>query len=423
MRRIRRYTKNKTTKTPLIYKNPFRSTGVKQRASHVYVGPMRREGITSVENAERERLYKHLSQLSNAGMIKQMRELGIIPDDVGVNMSQFSGNLAALPNGVTSLEQVQKEADVMRQIEQYNAGILNQEHSEQKALMELAKKRKQSEYRKKIIQWLAETDEMDEVPLEFKEEVEDYYKNNPTVKKDDIEAKRKKRKEEEEKKATEKYLKQMYWQSDPFSSVLQPSTLESTRYSDNPGLLTKEVVTPTFMPSEEDIITPEIKEVLDELYRYVNVGDITFDGALDFIRLSGEINESIKPFVIEYFRKHYNTGNGVIHGGSINGWRAPRLHKLVRPLKRFMIEENPDKIIEDQKQALDDRRAMYKDEQTFQRGTTPPKDMIERAMPKLAEPILAKAPFPQVFTRPDFGITLHPFVFPKKKYMVQTGMI
>ena len=50
-----------------------------------------------------------------------MRELGIIPDDVGVNMSQFSGNLAALPNGVTSLEQVQKEADDLydRLVEEY----------------------------------------------------------------------------------------------------------------------------------------------------------------------------------------------------------------------------------------------------------------------------------------------------------------
>ena len=66
---------------------------------------------------------------------------------------------------------------------------------------------------------------------------------------------------------------------------------------------------------------------------------------------------------------------------------------------------------------------MYKDEQTKQRGTAPPKDMIERAMPKLAEPFFANRPLVQRFrTAPDFGITLHPFVFPNKKYILHTGV-
>jgi hypothetical protein len=367
----------KTTRKPLFQRNPFRSIGVKQRSTNIFVGPLKREGITSIENEERVRQGKHLAQLSNAGMVKQMKELGIIPDDMGVDMSQFTGNVAALPSGITNLEDVQREADVAHQIEQFNAGILNQEHREQKALMDIAKKRKQSEYRQKIIQWLAETDELDEVPAEFAEEVAAYYAKNAGMK-ERVAEKRKKRKEKEEREETKKLRQKSYWQtsSAPFSSII-PSAPSSTRYTTNTGLLQHTTRDPT--PTDEDRWEAFLKE-LDE-------------GAAE--------------------------GNGFIN----SGWRAPRLHKLVRPLKRFEIEEEPDKIIEDQQQALDDRRSMYKDEQTRQRGTAPPKDMVERAMPKLAEPFFANRPLVQRFrTTPDFGITLHPFVFPNKKYLLHTGV-
>ena len=365
----------KTTRKPLFQRNPYRSVGVTQRASKIFVGPLRRDGVTSIENEERARQGKHLSQLSNAGMVKQMRELGIIPDDMGVDMSQFTGNVAALPSGITNLENVQRENDVARQVEQFNAGILNQEHREQKALLDIAKKRKQSEYRKKLIQYLAETDELDEVPAEFAEEVAAYYRQHEG-KEEETARKRRDRKRREEEEETRKLMRRGYWQpsSTPFSSIIQnPSS--STRYTTNTGLLQQITRDPN--PTEEE----STRALFEEL-----------------------------PFY---------DGEGVIN----SGWRAPRLHKLVRPLKRFEIEEEPDKIIEDQQQALDDRRSMYKDEQTRQRGTTPPKDMVERAMPKLAEPFFANRPLVQRFrTTPDFGITLHPFVFPKKKYLIHTGV-
>lgn len=365
----------KTTRRPLFQRNPFRSIGVKQRSTNIFVGPLKREGITSIENEERVRQGKHLAQLSNAGMVKQMKELGIIPDDMGVDMSQFTGNVAALPSGISNLEDVQREADVARQIEQFNAGILNQEHREQKALMDIAKKRKQSEYRQKIIQWLAETDELDEVPAEFAEEVAAYYaKHGGDTEKQRVAGLRRARKQREEQEETKKLMRKGYWQSSPFSSIVQ-RPLSSTRYTTNTGLLQKITRDPN--PTEEE----STRALFEEL-----------------------------PFY---------DGEGVIN----SGWRAPRLHKLVRPLKRFEIEEEPDKIIEDQQQALDDRRSMYKDEQTRQRGTAPPKDMVERAMPKLAEPFFANRPLVQRFrTTPDFGITLHPFVFPNKKYLLHTGV-
>ena len=372
----------KTTRRPLFQRNPFRSIGVKQRATNIFVGPLKREGVTSIENEERARQGKRLAQLSNAGMVKQMKDLGIIPDDMGVDMSQFTGNIAALPSGITNLDDVQREADVARQIEQFNAGIYNQEHREQKALLDIAKKRKQSEYRQKIIQWIAETDELDEVPTEFAEEVAAYYKQHGN--KDAVAQKRQERKKNEEEKLKKELLRKGYWQSSsPFSSIVQrPSS--STRYTTNTGLLQKTMRDPNATEEER-------AERAEEERRNF------------FSSLLGEFYE----------------GNGVIN----SGWRAPRLHKLIRPLKRFEIEEEPDKIIEDQQQALDDRRSMYKDEQTRQRGTTPPKDMVERAMPKLAEPFFADKPLVQRFrTTPDFGVTLHPFVFPNKKYLIHTGV-
>ena len=83
------------------------------------------------------------------------------------------------------------------------------------------------------------------------------------------------------------------------------------------------------------------------------------------------------------------------------GWRAPRLHNLIRPYKPFVIEQTPEQLIEEQKQGLDDRRNMYKDEMKEQRGEAPPTGMVERAMPKLASPAVFSFSFPKL----NFGIT------------------
>lgn len=357
---------------PLFFKNPFRSIGVKQRTSRILVGPMRREGITSIENEEKSRLAERIRQLSNAGMTKQMKELGVIPDDLGVNMSDYTGNIAALPTGVTSIENMEKQADIARQIERYNAGILDEDRREQKLFMDLAKKRQIDMGRQKIIQWIAETDELDSTPAEVAEEVEQYYRDhyqgNEKQKKESVKKKREQRKKREEEKQAAELLRRGYWQSSPFKSILKPATPQSTRYSANTSLNAQRLGEPEYYTGED----------------------------------------------VYGLNQLFNEGYGMINN---RGWRAPRLHKLVRPFKRFEIDELPDQIIEEQKQALDDRRNMYKDEQEFQRGTAPPKDMVERAMPKTAEPMII---LPHKI--PDLGITLHPFVFPKKKFLMRTGI-
>lgn len=335
MLRNKRVGKTKRRAT-IRFSNPYRTTGVRQRANRIMTGPLIREGITSVENHEKEAAQRRYSQLANAGMLKQMKELGIIPDHVGVDMNEFVGNNISLPNGVTSVEEAENQRDIARQIEQFNAGIMDEATHEQKVLTELAQKRKKDEYRTKLIQWLAETDELDEIPNEFREEVEAYYakkdkeehKNVGTTL-SEMKAKREKRKKEQEEKEKKKRFERGYWEhTDPFANIAMP------------------------------------------------------------------------------------IGNGEIHG-----WRAPRLHRLLRPIKPFIIEHTPEQLVEEQKDDLEKRRDEYKNEQMQQRGLAPPKDMIERAFPKTAEPMLH--PFRKF---QDINVVPHPFVFPKKKYWVVNGV-
>lgn len=100
------------------------------------------------------------------------------------------------------------------------------------------------------------------------------------------------------------------------------------------------------------------------------------------------------------------------HGGMrIDGWSAPRLHTLLRPLKPFIISDEPTNIVEDQKKTLDEWRDGYKEQQKDARGITPPKDMIERAFPKTASPALLPGTQP-----PTIHIVPHPFIFPRKRF-------
>lgn len=100
------------------------------------------------------------------------------------------------------------------------------------------------------------------------------------------------------------------------------------------------------------------------------------------------------------------------HGGRrIDGWAAPRLHNLVRPFKPFVLEQEPEQIVDEQKKTLDEWRDGYKEQKKDERGILPPKDMIERAFPKTAEPVL----IPET-KKPRFDIIPHPFILSNAKY-------
>lgn len=382
------------------FRNPFRSNGVTQPANRVLVGPMRREGITSVENAERARKGRYLNELANAGIMKQMQELGIIPDDAGVDMSDYVGDTVALESGVSSLRNLEKKQDIARQVERFNAGILDEDQRELKQLSKLMKKRKKAEARQKIVQWLAESDELDEVPAEYQEAVQHYYDTHTDANgrqdgaelKRRIEEARRTRKAREEAEADQKRLAQGYWNRPRV--IVEPTSFGSRQYQR--GTTVQDL-------TDAERAEAERQEGLRRAAEQKR------------LRRAAALQAELEDYDLENF---FNPDNMVDGNGVINsGWRAPRLHKLVRPLKRFEMETTPDKIVEEQKQSLDDRRDMYKELQTFQRGTAPPKDMVERAMPTTAEPYIS---IPHKIK--NTGIILHPYVFPHKKYIVQKGI-
>lgn len=588
-------------KNPLVFRNPFRS-GYVTNDPKLIVAPIRREGITSIENAERERIQKRFSELGNAGMLKQMKEYGMIPDDFQVDLAKYTGNTGATPQGVASLEQLEKEGDAARQIERMNAGILSEDERRQKLLYEIAQKRKAEQGREKMIQWLSTTDELDEVPIEFQEEVDKYYKEHgfDDTKIAAIQKKREDRKKARMDKEDEKRIQQKYWESRPGWDFVSPEPVTSHRYMDDPssqsdsnnstsemrkllkeitrnesdateinhmlysipyaleakkllneltsgkynlGLLTdnerKQINTlknqieqhfnwprstyhsndydafiagkryfneirpgktiddtlnklldnPAFLRTTEnrlqrirrekaekaaieakkDIETRKSKlnEQIEQLEKISNKDeaqlqklvklrkdlidleerDLDFSGhgaiskdarnrVIQFLAYSDDIPEDPEDLKdeIERYRKSKGIDSsklkkrreakyGIIRrrydipNTEGSGWRAPRLHNLVRPLKKFNMGETPEQIVGEQKDALDERRSKFKDQAMFQRGVYPSKDEIESAFPKTVEPFI-----PDPRNIPKTGIILHPFIFPSKKYMVKTGV-
>ena len=724
-----RRVKRKTTSKPLTLRNPFSSTSYnKYKLNREFVGPVKgRYGdpVTKL-GIDQERL-------------KKMQKFGLIPDTLGVQMRQYTGNTSATSQGVSSLQALSDEQDLARQVQMFNAGILSKKQQKLKSLLELAKKKKKYDFDKKVVEWLATAKEIEQIPPELIEDVRKYWQNDARENQDkktdaEIEAyvnkemervagerreyARKKLEEKERKGKLRGFFEQ------PRFNTLQPSTATSLRYTDNNGLLTTAappVYTPeqrrkiweihrnddnmfdrarafiiftsgmsdqdranaarvyseTFKPNNADMerqfwdavrtlagdveflpshhrppsqppprpphrppsqppplppqrgrpenpfdeVVTNLLETpalgLNQLIALSNEGqkmvmykvatlskaavdqiqemlvrhglDLVVDFGFDKTLFDKEQNtiqhminnivtdlQKMKAYIspkeklnyylelvakltnyftssqiaqilrsvvekrpeagkdltdnywhlnaisalqskrldkdlireIEWFYKKYgeedpsvmnemifqhinglqekdkrwilnelpteikewynifypdetpdpsattttttttttvptttttvvpSTTTTVVPTTSVDdddgemsdtprreagsgylGWRAPRLHRLVRPYRPFMLTETPEEIVDEEKHDLDERRAMYKDQQLFQRGLAPPKDMVDRAMPKTAKPYLHN-PLSIPFT----GVIPHPFVFPDKKYFIRPGL-
>lgn len=497
--------KTKTKRKTLKFRNPF-NTHTTQPSSHVFISPLHREGITSLENEQRKRVLQYIAQLKNAGIWQKMEENGMIPDNLGVNLSSYVGSDTGmmLPSGITNVETAVKKADAARQIQRYNAGILSKEEGQAKVMKDILQKQELKKYKDKVVQYIAESGELDQIPIDFREEVEQYYKDNPT-KRAEAERKRQQRRQREDAKIQAMKLGYEYWHppTEPFSNVgLLGQPTSSTRYDDR--ILAPEVsnirmmgmlepvrgetdaemkkrliidVGKQFMDdnhslemrvrraerrglSREDaaIRRYNAQRELDRKYRqtYKSLGFKNMKSFMNFLRqpdiwnqvdviwdhdnpvldltIEGDDDAGLFDELPER-RERRDDGDlrGLFQEGGagkislhkhragknqdVEGWRAPRLHKLLRPFKRFEITDTPEGIIDEEKQALDDRRDLYKDEMKQQRGALPPKEMVERAMPKTAKPIAI--PNSRL---PPFMIVPHPFVFPLKKYQISTRL-
>lgn len=436
---------------PLRMRNKFRTTGWRSPFDSMpVVGPMMRDGMTSVENSEKERLMKRMAEWKNSGVLKQMAELGIIPDNLGVDMNDFVGNTSAIPlgKGTASLEAVRQQGDVRRQIERVRAGILNQKEREKMTLAKLYQQQKKRELKDKIIKWLATTDEIDEVPTEYKEEVHKYHLEHDSKLKSELredaiaEARRKKKKKrekEERKKWEAEQALRMKPEGSVWDNIGMPTSsepMQRTTASHIPTLaeLDRRQLAPAarelrnkfvgeaneLHDAHRDLIQKYYTAAQNLLQQYMSSGLSYSDYMKEFGKLQNKFTEE-ENSMVDRERSLRNSAQQLdanySEGTEGSGWRAPRIHKLVRPLKPFNLEQTPMDIVEEQKQALDERREQYKEQETAQHGVAPTKDNIETALPKTAEPML------QTFVqRPRISIVPHPFIFPKKKFWVKGGI-
>lgn len=434
---------------PLRMRNKFRTTGWQSPFdSTPIVAPMMRDGMTSIENREKERLMNRMAEWKNSGVLKQMAELGIIPDNLGVDMNDFVGNTSAIPlgRGTASLEAVKQEGDVRRQIERIRAGILNRKEREKMNLSKLYRQQKQKELKDKIIKWLATTDEIDEVPPEYKEEVHKYHLEHdkdlkPELQEANVAERRRTKKEQRLTEEREKWEREQALRMRPVGSVWDNIGMPT---SSEPMQHTTPARIPTLSELEKRQLAPAAKERRNKLVSEANeLYDRRQAMIAEHQAAIADINTQIReaPTVDDGMRllmdrrrlltEFYNAEQSLNdHEQTLRreaqeldteyagyGWRAPRIHKLIRPLKSFNLDQTPMDIVEEQKQALDERREQYKEQETAQHGVAPTKDNIETALPKTAEPMLQ-----MTVQRPRISIVPHPFIFPKKKFWVKGGI-
>jgi hypothetical protein len=425
------------------------------------------------------------------GTIDFLNPSSALNDDSDDLEGLFTGN-ALLPQGVTSLKTAEKNRDMIQRLQRYNAGIFDEETRDKKALLKIMKKQKTDDVRKKLIKWIANNDKIDEIPPEFEEEVQEYYKTDEGKKvKKEVDQKREKRKKEEEEKAKKKKQEYEHWKEDPWANIglytgnnvstKVPSAesmaatarkmLEIGQRTQNQAyidearelssrLLKQQLDDAAHADEARELSSRLLKQQLKDAARFprvppiqsseqplspVDYYDSHYDGIYDpnnggiydhyndeygLIGGLGEIGKrklinpdpNLVPFndVQPYRRKP----RGFIrfapppqeylknHGGRrIDGWAAPRLHNLVRPFKPFVLEQEPEQIVDEQKKTLDEWRDGYKEQKKDERGILPPKDMIERAFPKTAEPVLV----PET-KKPRFDIIPHPFILSNAKY-------
>lgn len=364
-------------------RNKFRSIGVKQKANHIFTAPISRDSMSSEEHELSSRLQglaenkreNAITSLQVHPIMKQVFQKKEMPYSQGFSTSVFMDDPTSarlLPQeGITRADKAREQDSIQRQVQQFNAGIFTPEMYKKRDLLLYASRKKAADMHKKIVEYLATSSELtDPIPFSLQEEVEKYYRDHPNFNVTTLKQQREQKKTEAETKAAEERAKAAFFNDPhPFTGVtFNPGG--SVQYSDN----------------------------------FTNVDRGSSTSNTMGTRVAGT-NLHLLNFG--------NNPDSVV--GS--GWRATPLHRLIRPYKKFELPIPPDQIIEGQKEEKDDWREQYKEEQEFQRGIPPPKDMVERAYPKYARP--AYLPGRNI---PNAGIVPHDFLFPRKKYWVRHGL-
>lgn len=153
----------------LKFKNPFMTHGEQpnKRLNRTYKAPIFNPNMTlGEESLSNEKLHE-LEQMQRKGMLSKDFDLTNL-------RSKLSSNV--LPGGVQNVNARERGSMIMREAERVTTGILSSKAAEEKKVMEAVQKRKEEKSKRKAIAYLAETDELDQIPGELREEVNKWYR-------------------------------------------------------------------------------------------------------------------------------------------------------------------------------------------------------------------------------------------------------
>lgn len=385
----------KTSTKTLRFKNPFRTTGRKQQLYTTYRSPIQRTGLTSLEIEQRDRAIQKINDLKRAGLYDPNNE-----DWFNVTFKDF-GDTAMfpidkdLPQGVTNVEAAEEMRSAMRQAQAQQAGILAAKDARMNSLLKIMKQRQMEQLKKKAIEYLAESDELDQVPEEYQEAVSNWYYN-------DIPARYRKYID----------LKSYDWIADgsPEYNKLSREEQEELAWI------------------KKQYTDKDMNKIKDRLAAMVDVQSRRQKRRLREDKYAAEnLDRTAKDYYKQLrLQKLQNRRGGArFEGRSRNlfGWRAPYLFSLVKPIHPLgrMFAQTPEDRIKRAKEEIDDFKDEYREAQTEQRGIAPPKEMVNRAFPKFAAPLLDfEKRNPTEKTPEDNTMLAHPFIFPKRNFFVKT---
>lgn len=380
----------------ISFKNPFRTSSRKTQKYTTYRSPIHRTGITSLERAEQERLLSKINEWKNAGMYDS--------DDEKWFSTTFKdfGDVATypldkdLPRGVTNVENMEALRSASRQIQAANAGILSAEMMKKKRLYDIIRKRKEKEMKDKTIQYIAESDELDEVPEELREEVNSYlYRGVPL-----------------------QY--RMFLNTDRNSFGIKDEAQlarEGIDLANNPDMAKKYNDFKKWKDDHDDDYSALQK-------RFINYGKAEEKRAERRKKKQKLDSAALEKEFADYFLERQKIdeqraqaedrkrrGFGLIESDE----RIPRLYMLTRPLAFPAPTVDHEGVVQREKDFETDLKDEYKSFQKDQRGIEPPNEMVNRAVPKYARPLNG------IFDPAPIDIVVpHPFVFPQRKFYVKT---
>lgn len=155
-----------TSYRPLKFANPFYTTGAKKYAFPTFNSVMSSNGLTSIEQFQKQLRAARYKELLNSGFNMGDQFASIeLHDDKNDELT------FPMPHGVRNVESRDKNIDAMKKIEMQNAGIYDNKMRERvemfKAFEDKRKKREREEY----IQWLSEHYNEAYIPPDLAEEV------------------------------------------------------------------------------------------------------------------------------------------------------------------------------------------------------------------------------------------------------------